>query len=98
MKKDRPVRPGHDELERMSHALAATLLCRASLTTRPPPELDSASLGATPMRTIAMAHLVDKQFVERANAVLLLSVLWGAFAACVIGALVHDISYWFGEW
>ena len=44
-----------------------------------------------------MAHLVDKEFVDRANAVLLLSVLGGAFAACVIGALVHDISFWLGE-
>lgn len=44
-----------------------------------------------------MAHLVDKEFVERANAVVLLSVLWGAFAACALGALIYDISYWFGD-
>jgi hypothetical protein len=43
-----------------------------------------------------MAHLVDKEFVERANAVVLLSLLWGAFAACAFGALIYDISYWFG--
>ena len=49
------------------------------------------------MRTTGMAHLVDKELVERANAVLLLSVLWGAFAACVIGALVYDISYWLAD-
>jgi len=44
-----------------------------------------------------MAHLVDKELVERANAVLLLSVLWGGFAACVIGALAYDISYWLAD-
>jgi len=48
------------------------------------------------MRTTTMAHLVDRHFVERANTVLLLSVLWGAFAACVVGALVYDLAYWFG--
>jgi hypothetical protein len=42
-----------------------------------------------------MAHLVDKDFVERANRVLLLSILWGALAACVIGALAYDIVYLF---
>jgi hypothetical protein len=44
-----------------------------------------------------MTHLVDRHTVERANAVLLLSVLWGAFAACVVAALIYDISYWFGD-
>jgi hypothetical protein len=44
-----------------------------------------------------MSHLVDKHFVERANAVLLLSVLWGGLAACVIGALVFDVAYWFAS-
>lgn len=42
-----------------------------------------------------MAHLVDKHFVERANRVLLLSILWGAIAACIIGALAYDIVYLF---
>ena len=49
------------------------------------------------MRTTTMAHLVDRHFVERANTVLLLSVLWGGLAACVIGALVYDLAYWFGD-
>ena len=42
-----------------------------------------------------MAHLVDKHIVERANRVLLLGILWSAIAACVIGALAHDIAYLF---
>lgn len=49
------------------------------------------------MRTPEMAHLVDRHTVERANTVLLLSVLWGAFGACVVAALIYDISYWFAD-
>jgi hypothetical protein len=45
-----------------------------------------------------MAHLVvDKHFVERANAVLLLGTLWGALAACVIAATLYDIALWLGD-
>jgi hypothetical protein len=45
-----------------------------------------------------MAHLVDKHFVERANRVLLLGIVWSAFAACVIGALAYDIAHWLKGW
>ena len=45
-----------------------------------------------------MAHLVDKHFVERANRVLLLGIVWSAIAACVIGALAYDIAYWLKGW
>ena len=41
-----------------------------------------------------MSHLVDKEFIERANSVVLLSILWGALAACVLGALAFDIGHW----
>ena len=41
-----------------------------------------------------MAHLIDKEFIGRANTVLLLSVLWGGLAVCAIGALAYDIAYW----
>jgi hypothetical protein len=47
---------------------------------------------------MAMAHIVDKETVERANAVLLLSVVWGAIAACVIAAMVFEIGYWVDAW
>jgi hypothetical protein len=43
-----------------------------------------------------MAHLIDKNFIERANTTLLLGILWSALAACVLGALAYDIGYWFG--
>ena len=45
-----------------------------------------------------MAHLVDRQFVERANTMLLLGILWGGVAACVVGALAYDIAYWLEGW
>ena len=41
-----------------------------------------------------MAHLVDKDLVQRANTAVLLSILWGALAACAIGAMIYDIAYW----
>jgi hypothetical protein len=45
-----------------------------------------------------MAHLVDRHFVERANTVVLLSILWGGLAACVIAALAYDISFLLDAW
>jgi len=42
-----------------------------------------------------VSHLVDKRFIERANTVLLLGILWSALAVCVLGALSYDIAYWF---
>ena len=45
-----------------------------------------------------MAHLFDKHVLHRANSVLLLGLLWGAFAACVIGATIYDIALWLGDW
>jgi hypothetical protein len=41
-----------------------------------------------------MPHLVDRHVVQRANTVLLLSMVWAGFAACAIGAMLYDISYW----
>jgi hypothetical protein len=41
-----------------------------------------------------MAHLVDKHFVQRANTALMLGILWGALAACVIAATVYDVALW----
>ena len=41
-----------------------------------------------------MSHLVDKHLVQRANTALMLSILWGGLAACVIGATIYDIAQW----
>jgi hypothetical protein len=45
-----------------------------------------------------MAHLVDKEFVERANTLLLLGILWSGLAICVLGALAYDIVNWLEGW
>ena len=45
-----------------------------------------------------MVHLLDKQLIERANAALLLALLAGGFAACIVAALVHDVSRWLTGW
>lgn len=45
-----------------------------------------------------MAHLVDKEVVERANTMLMLGILWAGFAVCVVGALAYDIGYWLQAW
>jgi hypothetical protein len=45
-----------------------------------------------------MGHFIDRQLVERANAMLLLGILGGAFAACAIGAVLYDIAYWLQAW
>jgi hypothetical protein len=41
-----------------------------------------------------MAHLVEKEFIERANRMLMLGFLWAGFAACAVGALIYDIDRW----
>jgi hypothetical protein len=53
---------------------------------------------SAPSRDQAIMIRVDKNFVERAHTVLLLGILWGALAVCVLGALSYDIAFWFGSW
>jgi hypothetical protein len=60
--------------------------------------LDPTHLVGGDSKSAIMAHLVDKEFVERANTMLLLGILWGALAACVIAAMAYDIAYWFEGW
>jgi hypothetical protein len=45
-----------------------------------------------------MARPIDKHFVQRANTVVLLAILWGGLAACALGAVVYDIAYWLNAW
>jgi hypothetical protein len=45
-----------------------------------------------------MVRLLHKHTIERANATLLLGVIWGGLAGCVIAALVHDIAGWLRNW
>lgn len=44
-----------------------------------------------------LSHLVDRQFVARANAVVLLGLLWGALLACLVTALVVDLNRWLAD-
>jgi hypothetical protein len=64
-------------------------------------KLFSALLGLTvrPVSRIGgtVSHLVDKHLVARANTVLLLSMLWGGFAACALGAMVYDLTHWLSD-
>ena len=34
----------------------------------------------------------------RANKILMLSLLWAALAACVVGSLAYDIADWINAW
>ena len=61
--------------------------------------------GAIEDRRRAMFHHVgrhdiahDVELVLRANRVALLSLLWGALAACVVSSLVFDVGQWLGAW
>jgi len=41
-----------------------------------------------------MVQLLEKHFLQRANAALLLTFVWGGLAVCAIGAGIYDISHW----
>jgi hypothetical protein len=41
-----------------------------------------------------MAHHLNKQMIARGNSALLQFLLFGGFAACIIGALAFDITRW----
>jgi len=36
--------------------------------------------------------------VVRANRVLVLSLMWSAFATCAISSLVYDVGHWLNSW
>jgi hypothetical protein len=40
-----------------------------------------------------MVDLADKHFVQRANTVLVLGILWSALAICVLGPLFYDNAF-----
>jgi hypothetical protein len=44
-----------------------------------------------------LSHLADRQFVARANAVVLLGLLWGALLACLVTALIVDLNRWLAD-
>ena len=44
-----------------------------------------------------MAHLMEKQFLARANTALLLGLVCGGLAICAFGAVAFDLSRLFAE-
>lgn len=51
-----------------------------------------------PDRTTAMAHLIEKETLLRANSVLMLALVGGGLAACAVGAVIYDIGRMVGAW
>jgi hypothetical protein len=45
-----------------------------------------------------MAHLVDKEFLVRANRAVLLGAVGGGLVFCAAAASIYDIGYWLGFW
>lgn len=43
-------------------------------------------------------HHLERETIARANRALLLGLVWGGLAACVIAALIYDIGRWTGRW
>jgi hypothetical protein len=42
-----------------------------------------------------MVHLLEKHhLVQRANVALLLTLVWGGLAACVLAASIYDVERW----
>jgi hypothetical protein len=48
-------------------------------------------------RAQAMAHPVAKEFLARANSLLLLGLICGGLGVCVFGAIAFDLSRWFAQ-
>jgi len=79
-----------------SHARRATQPCSGALVGIAP----ESHVGRTRRDSksgAAMAHLLDWHRLQRANTVLMLGMLWGGLAACVLGALAYDLTLWLGR-
>ena len=46
----------------------------------------------------AMAHLVEKETLLRANSAMILTLVGGGLAVCALGAVIFDIGRAFGAW
>jgi hypothetical protein len=47
-----------------------------------------------PPEVLAMTHLATTETISRVNRAVLLSLVWGGFAICAVGAAVYDIANW----
>ena len=50
-----------------------------------------------PSSEAGMAHLLDRQFLERAETAIMLGLLWAGLGACVIGATIYDVAFWISD-
>jgi hypothetical protein len=49
-------------------------------------------------QTLGSSHFIDRRMIARINTAILLGLVGGGLAACVIGAFVYDIGRWFSAW
>jgi hypothetical protein len=49
-------------------------------------------------RVTAMAHLVEKQTLLRANSAMMLTLIGGGLIVCALGAVIFDIGRAVGAW
>jgi hypothetical protein len=45
-----------------------------------------------------VAHLPEKQTIERAEAAILETLVFGGLIATAIVAAIYDFRFWFGAW
>jgi hypothetical protein len=52
------------------------------------------------MKTMIMPNFarLDKRAILRAETALMLSLVWGGLAFCVLAAVAYDIRHWFAAW
>jgi hypothetical protein len=43
-------------------------------------------------------HVVDKEHLDRLESAIMLGLIGGGLAACVIGAAFYDVGRWFSMW
>ena len=54
--------------------------------------------GFTYLQVTAMAHLIEKETLLRANSAMMLTLVGGGLIVCAIGAVVFDIGRAVGVW
>ena len=55
-------------------------------------------LGLTYCGVTAMAHLVEKETLLRANSAMMLTLVGGGLIVCALGAVIFDIGRAVGVW
>jgi hypothetical protein len=67
----------------------------------PAPELGSICASCREGEGMMFRHADHHDGIDvvlRANRVLVLSLLWAAFAACVVSSLAYDVGRWLNAW